>query len=107
MSWFRRKKKSDERLLGRWIVDPADTEAVAALGQVSIEFDDRGNLNYIIISEGKSEVALMTYRVDGITIITDQPSHPNEQRTAYVIDEEDKLTLSFGGEPSRFIRPLV
>ena len=104
MSWFKRKVKSDDRLLGRWIVDPSDNAALAALGQVSLEFDDQGNLNYIIVSEEKSQVVLLTYRVDGTTIITDQPSHSSEQRTIYVIDG-DRLTLSFDGEPSNFIRP--
>jgi len=106
MAWFRRKAKSDERLLGPWKVDPTDAAALAALGQVSIDFDDTGNLNYIVASEGKSEIILMTYLVDGSSIITDQPSHPNEQRTKYEISEDGVLTLSFEGEPSRFVRPV-
>ena len=103
MSWFRRAPVANP-LLGVWRVDPADTAALESLGDVSVEFDDAGHLNYLINSEGKVEAILMTYRIEGSTIISDQPSHPNPQRTAFELASDGALILSFGGERSRFIQ---
>lgn len=103
MSRFRRSPKEDGRLLGKWKIDPDDAAAKAAFGDVAIEFDDAGNLIYIIKAEDKDQVILMTYRVDGTTIITDQPSDPRPERTAYAISD-GVLSLSLGGVAARFIR---
>lgn len=104
MSWFRRQKPQEANpLIGVWKIDTSDTASVEALGDVTIEFDKAGNLNYLIKSEGKVEAILMTYRVEGTTIISDQPSHPNPQRTEFVLTGDGALILSFDGEPSRFL----
>ena len=105
MSWFRRPKpKTTNPLLGLWRIDHADVAALETLGDVSVEFDDAGNLNYLIHSAAKVEVIIMTYRIDGPTIISDQPSNPNPQRTAFELASDGALILSFGGERSRFVR---
>ena len=104
MSWFRRRKpKEANPLIGVWKIDTSDAVSVEALGDVTIEFDEAGNLNYLIKSEGKVEAILMTYRVDGATIVSDQPSHPNPQRTEYALTSDGALILSFDGEPCRFL----
>ncbi|WP_380872455.1 hypothetical protein ACFB49_33910 [Sphingomonas sp. DBB INV C78] len=104
MAWFRKKIKESNLLLGRWTIDPSHLETQQNLGNVSMEFDADGNLIYIIKSSGKNEAILMTYRLDGASIITDQPSHPGPQRTAYSLSDDGVLTLAFGGETSRFVR---
>ena len=104
MGWFRRSAKHDDRLIGRWQVDPADAASIEALGDIAIEFDADGNLIYIIRSGERDEVILMTYRVDGDTIVTDQPSHPRPERTRYAISGDGALTLWFAGAASRFVR---
>jgi hypothetical protein len=68
-----------------------------------MEFDDRGNLTYIVKADDKDQVMLMTYRVSGDEIISDQPSAPDPQSSQYSIDG-DTLTLVFGGQPARFNR---
>lgn len=103
IGWLRQKHAKDERLIGRWLIDPTDTAAVKAFGQVEIEFDDAGNLNYLINAEDKVEAILLTYRVEGDVLVTNQPSHPHADRTVYRI-KAGALTLTFGGVPSRFLR---
>jgi hypothetical protein len=46
----------------------------------------------------------MVYKIQGDTIISDQPSHPQEQRTRYKVEKSNKLILDFEGEKSVFNR---
>jgi len=103
MRWLRKSKATGTELLGRWRIDPTDAEALDAFGDAALEFDERGNLIYIIKEAEKDQVILMTYRVAGDVIITDQPSHPDPQSTRFKVTD-DMLNLAFGGQPSRFIR---
>ena len=67
-------------------------------------FGDDGSLTYIIHVEGKDQVILMKYRVDGSVLVTDQPSQRREERTAFTITPDGKLVLEFGGIKSRYVR---
>ena len=104
MGWFQRSRKADSRLVGKWRIDPDDVEAVQAYGDVAIEFDSEKNLTYIINSDDKASVIMMTHQAVGDTLTTDQPSHPNPQTTKYTITDEGALILTFGGIQARFIR---
>jgi hypothetical protein len=68
-----------------------------------MEFDDRGNLIYIVKAADKDQVMLMTYHVAGNQIITDQPSAPKPQKSEFSLDD-DTLTLVFDGLEARFNR---
>ena len=103
MSWFKRSPVKPAPLVGKWRTDASDTAAVETYGDVSMEFDDAGNLTYVIHGEDKDEIILMTYTVDGGTITTDQPSHPSPNTTDYAI-AGDVLTLSLDGLSARFVR---
>jgi hypothetical protein len=46
----------------------------------------------------------LTFRVDGGILVTDQPSSPRQERTAYSIGPDGKLTLWFGGQRSVYVR---
>ena len=46
----------------------------------------------------------LTYRVDGDTLVSNQPSAPREERTHFVIQGDGTLILALGGEQSRFQR---
>jgi hypothetical protein len=48
----------------------------------------------------------LTFRIDGDTIITDQPSAPREEWTRFEIDTDGKLILWFSGEPATYVRDL-
>jgi hypothetical protein len=91
-------------LTGNWVVDSDDKHAMAELGNVLLEFDGNGNLNYVIRENGKDQIMLMTYEVDGCILVTDQPSSPRTERTAFSISTDGILTLRFGGEPFHFKR---
>lgn len=89
--------------VGIWKIDEADGRARAELGDVLLEFDEAGRLTYVIRGKESDQVIKLRYRVDGDTIVTDQPSAPQTERTSFSFDGRT-LTLSFGGVPYRFIR---
>ena len=103
MGWFTKGGCDPNELLGRWRIDPTDTEAVEAFGDAALEFDERGNLIYAIKEVEKDQIILMTYRVSGNVVITDQPSNPDPQTTRFEVSG-DTLNLVYGGQPARFIR---
>jgi hypothetical protein len=88
-----------------WVVDRADARALAELGDVLLEFHGDGRLTYTIRCDNKNQIILMRYKVEGDTVVTDQPSAPREERTAYSLSPDGILTLEFGGTPYRFRRP--
>lgn len=90
-------------LLGRWAVDPSDAATVHALGDVVMEFEEHGKLRYVIRAVEKDQIILMTYRIEGDHVITDQPSHPNPQTTRFFVRGQS-LQLDFEGVPSKFVR---
>jgi hypothetical protein len=100
MKWF--IQGNADPLKGKWIVDPADTQAVAEFGQVELDFS-RGRLTYEVSLPDKKQIMLMTYRIEGDFVVTDQPSHPQPERTKFRI-EGNKLTLAFGGTTGNFLR---
>lgn len=104
MSWFKRSApKTAGPLVGKWRTDASDSAAVEAYGDVTLDFNDAGNLIYAVHSEGEVEVILMTYVVEGDTVTTDQPSNPGPNTTDFAI-AGDVLTLSLDGLSARFVR---
>lgn len=91
-------------LLGAWLVDETDKVALARLGDILLEFDEDGGLRYTIREQGKRQIINLRYRVDGSTIVTDQPSAPQFERTQFSLAEDGVLTLAFGGIAYRFVR---
>jgi hypothetical protein len=91
-------------LLGTWVVDTRDRRALDELGDVLLEFHDDGQLTYTIRDGTREQLIVMRYRLDGATIVTDQPSAPNVERTAWSLSSDEVLTLRFDGVPYRFRR---
>ncbi|WP_296554731.1 hypothetical protein [Pigmentiphaga sp.] len=75
--------------------------ARADLGDVLLEFDEDGNLTYVVRGEKTDQIIKLRYEIDGDTIVTDQPSAPQTERTAFSLEDRE-LTLAFGGVPYRF-----
>ncbi|MHB9002151.1 MAG: hypothetical protein ACYC7A_22550 [Thermoanaerobaculia bacterium] len=85
-------------LIGTWEIDPADHNAIHKLGRTIVEFKEDGSLTYqIITNDGKRQVMFLTYVVDGNTIVTNQPSHPREDRTLFELLSSDELRLTNRG----------
>jgi hypothetical protein len=91
-------------LVGSWRVHESDDHALADLGDVLLEFHEDGALTYLIRGADKDQVILLRYRIEGDTIVTDQPSAPQVERTAFSLSEDGVLMLAFGGVPYRFKR---
>jgi hypothetical protein len=89
-------------LIGKWVADKSDAATIDFLGDVELEFSDSG-LRYTVRAPEKDQIILMTYKIKGDTIVTDQPSHPSSQTTNIEIDGSS-LVLRFDGQPSRFVR---
>lgn len=94
----------NNNLIGSWNSDKTDEITQKALGKVTMIFTEDGKLIYDIFEGGKQQRMNMVYKIQGDTIISDQPSHPQEQRTRYTIENGDKLILDFEGEKTIFKR---
>lgn len=94
-----------EQLIGIWKSDPEDETALESYGRVTLEFKASGSLIYTIHESDRDNMMLLTFREgEPGFIITDQPSAPHPERTAYEITPDGKLILVFGGEKSRYVR---
>jgi len=71
--------------------------------RVPLEFGDGGGLLYTIRGQETDQIIMLRYKVEGSTIVTNQPSEPRVERTQFSL-ADDTLTLSFGGVPYRFVR---
>ena len=91
-----------DALVGTWRTH--DKAALRACGNVTLKFESDGTLRYMVHGIGRDEVILLTYRVESGFIITNQPSHPRPERTAYEITADGKLVLNFGGQKSLYHR---
>lgn len=94
----------DNNLIGIWNSDETDETTQRTLGKVTMTFTEDGKLVYDIFEGNKQQRINMVYTVQGNTIISDQPSHPQEQRTKYQIENGDKLILDFEGKKTVFNR---
>ncbi|MDQ2930834.1 MAG: hypothetical protein M3Y05_08490 [Gemmatimonadota bacterium] len=68
------------------------------------EFFTDGLLMYTSRSSGATVVMELTYQVEGDWLVTNQPSHPREDRVQFSIDSVDRLIVREGSEPWIFIR---
>ena len=87
----------DASLIGKW------TGSVGG-ETVEMEFSRDGRLTYTIHAGQRLQKMLMVYRIEGDTIISDQPSHPREDRTKFRFDESGRLVLDYGGREAQFSR---
>jgi hypothetical protein len=94
----------DNNLIGIWNSDETDETTQKTLGKVTMTFTEDGKLIYDIFEGDKQQRMNMVYKIQGDTIISDQPSHPQEQRTKYKIENSNKLILDFEGEKTVFDR---
>jgi hypothetical protein len=97
-------KNMDENLIGVWNSDINDVATKNSIGNVTITFTKDGSFTYDIHEGDKLQRMNMTYRVVGDTIISDQSSHPNEQKTKYKLENNDRLFLEFEGTVTVFKR---
>lgn len=91
-------------LIGIWNSDQSDEATKSSIGKVTMTFTEDGQLIYVIYAGGKLQRMNLVYKISGDTLISDQPSFPQEQFTKFKIENGNKLTLEFEGEKTVFIR---
>lgn len=94
-----------DNLIGTWKSDPGDPSGRGSYGNATLEFGADGSLVYAVHERDRDKVMVLSFRVEepGF-IVTDQPSAPRPEKTAYEMTSDGKLVLAFGGERSRYIR---
>ena len=92
------------RLVGVWESDPKDTDSIKRYDAVTMMFTNDGHLTYTIHAAAKDQIILLTYKVEGHEIVTDQPSAPRIERTRYELVNKNRLVLYYGDHTSRFVR---
>ena len=90
-------------LIGCWLLATSATGGAPG-ERVEVEFKPEGELVYATLENGKWGIMLLTYRVEGSEIVSNQPSAPSEERTAFHLSGTNELMLSFGGEQSAYTR---
>jgi hypothetical protein len=97
-------KDLSSQLIGRWVSDPSDVEALEVYGKVALVFGTDGSLRYILQGEQKDEIAILTYGLENGTLVTNQPSSRGEDRTPFRITPDGKLILKYGEIESRYVK---
>ena len=70
---------------------------------VTISFEQAGRLTYTVHG-GTIQHILLTWRIDGDQIITDQPSAPAEETTRFRFAAPDRLILERDSEQYVYVR---
>lgn len=92
------------KLIGVWKTDPADRGAIREFGQATLCFEDNGQLVYISHDEGRDQIILLRYHVEGQMLVTDQPSAPSEERTRFAFTSEGKLQLLYEDRRATYLK---
>lgn len=94
----------DKRLFGVWVSDIDDEKTKLNIGDVKMTFTYDGKLIYDAHESDKIQRINMIFWTEGEFVFTDQPSHPNVEKTKFSLPSEETLILEFGGVQSIFRR---
>jgi len=100
---FKSEIKTPEKLYGKWKLIRAEGDLDLGKG-VTMEFMRNGALDYCIDAGNKIQIMKLNFRVEGNMIITEQPSAPSKQKTAFKFDEEGLLVLDYGTSKTWFAK---
>jgi hypothetical protein len=89
--------------VGLWRLMETDGPYETARG-VEVEFHPGGQLTYTIHQAEKQQLILLTWRLEGGFVVTDQPSQPAEQRSKFEFRGPNELVLELEGSTTRLIR---
>ena len=71
--------------------------------QIHMDFREDGSVLYEIYGDNHRQTILLTYRIEGDVLVTDQPTHPQEVRTAFRFEGE-RLVLTLAGIETTYER---
>lgn len=94
----------DVRLFGKWTTDKNDKQTVSSLGDVTMTFTPTGELIYEIKEGERIQIINMIFWTEDSYIISDQPSHPNKEKTKYAFETNEYLFLEFEGQTTKHIK---
>ncbi len=90
-----------KRLVGCWhLVRASDPE----IERAEADFREDGRLFYSVLSRDRWQVMKLTYRIEGNTIVTDQPSAARQERSHFDLAGDGTLMLELDGVRSWFRR---
>ncbi|OYU96715.1 MAG: hypothetical protein CFE21_00055 [Bacteroidetes bacterium B1(2017)] len=90
-------------LVGQWRADVNDNSTMNLYGDIIMEFQPNGNLIYTVFEEGNKSIIYLNYEIVDNYLITDQPSEPKKEITAFRL-VDSTLELNYDGNKSVFIR---
>jgi hypothetical protein len=88
-------------LVGVWRLVRADDPAAE---QSELDLGADGQMTYSIRVADRWQIMRLTYRIERDAIVSNQPSAPREELTAFAVTEDGLLLLYFGGKRSWFRR---
>ena len=90
-------------LVGCWLLIDSPN-GIDAGERVEMKLEPSGRMIYAILEKGRWKLMILSYRVEGNLIISNQPSAPREKRTEFSFSEPDTLNLEQPGNVSSFRR---
>lgn len=69
-----------------------------------MEFRPDGSLVYTIHGDDADQKILLSYRIQGNVLISDQPSSPKTTKTEFLFGDDGRLALFFDDLPSFYRR---
>ena len=94
----------DNKLIGKWRIDPSDEASLGVYGDVELTFTESGELIYNIYNGEKMQKMFMTYEIKGDVLITDQINLPRKEETRFKVQNGNVLQLEYEGHISRYIK---
>jgi hypothetical protein len=99
-----KRNENLEKLIGMWVTDNTDTEAFKEYGKTTLEFGSDGQLTYTIHTPEKEQKIFCIFKVVGSYILSNQPSHPQEEKTRFHFRNDGRLVLDFEGLQTVYVR---
>lgn len=90
-------------LLGCWVLN-GSPNGIDAGERVEMKLEPSRRMIYGVLENGRWQLMILSYRVEGNLIISNQPSTPGEERTEFSFSGPDTLNLEQPGNVSSFRR---
>lgn len=98
----RQSTGAEAALIGVWRL--VEVDGVPDQGHTELDIRPDGSIVYAVKATNRWQVLNLTYRIEGNTIVSHQPSEAREERTTYSIAEDGALVIEVGGTRRVFRR---
>jgi hypothetical protein len=95
----RGRVEANAELIGCWERVKPSVDGESA---VEMQFEENGRLRYCVLAGDSWQIMKLTYRIEGNTLVSNQPSVPREERTRFAFEDDGTLVLEYDGEKSKF-----